>query len=266
MYKAIVSNTAVGLLIAGVLSGVYRQAGAAGHQAEAPDPNAVRAVLDDLAERAAGLQSYQCKVDYLFRQILLESQSRRKGMLYYGKFDDRSYLRIDFNTLQQNDEKEQKAREQFLFDGVWLTYVDYELKSVERRQMAEPNNPVDAFTLVSRHVPVVGFSQINDLEKQFEIELAQPDPSRPSSAHHLHMKVKPGSVYKDDYSTVDFWIDEKDRLPNRIVAVDAEQDIHEITLIDAKINAGLRRSVFDVEIPADFSQETVLLERGRATR
>lgn len=267
MRRAIASGAMVALIwTAAQAGGQSRVPGATDGAGSSSDPNAVQAVLDKLARKAQDMQSYQCKVDYLFRQVLLESQSRRKGVMYYAKFDSRSYLRIDFNTLQQNEENEREAREQFFFDGVWLTYVDYELKSVERRQMAEPNAPVDAFTLVSRHVPMVGFSQIDDLEKQFEIELVDPVGAERSGFDRLHLKVRPESVYRNDYTTIDFWVDRKEGLPTKIVAVDAEQDIHEIALTDVRVNAGLRRSLFGVDIPADFSVQSVPLKRGEARR
>ncbi len=265
MRRAIVTAIILGVLLAtGYAASQSCPAAATGGQAPNSDPNALQNVLDRLQAQAADLQSYQCKIDYVFKQIWLESQSRRKGVLYYAKFDDRSYLRIDFNTLQQNEEKEQKSREQFLFDGVWLTYVDHQFRSVERHQMAEPNKPVDAFTLVSRRVPVLGFTKVDDLERQFDIELAERSKSEPSAFYQLHMKVKPDSVYKDDYVTVDFRIDKKDGLPARIVAVDTEQDVHEIRLTDPKINEGVRRSVFEVATPADFSVESVPLKRNQA--
>jgi outer membrane lipoprotein-sorting protein len=264
------------VIVAGVILGLFLEASRAcgqpchanstESQSQSPDPNALRSVLDRLQAQAADLRAYQCKVDYVFKQVLLDSQARRRGTLYYAKFDDRSYLRIDFDTLQQNEEKEQKSREQFLFDGVWMTYVDYQLKSVERRQMAEPNQPVDAFTLVSRRVPVLGFSKVDNLEEQFEIELAAPEPSESSASYQLHMKVKPDSVYKDDYVTIDFQIDKKTGLPVKIVAVDTEQDVHEISLTDPRINDDIRKGVFDVDIPADFSVESSPLERNQAGR
>lgn len=267
MHRAIIASISFSmLLVAGYMPIGACLADSPSDPPQNCEADTVRTVLDKLAERAGGLESYQCKVDYLFKQVLLESQSRRKGVLYYAKFDNRSYLRIDFDTLQQNEEKERKSREQFFFDGVWLTYVDHELKSVEQHQMAEPNNPVDAFTLVSRRVPVVGFSQIHDLEKQFEIELVEQAPSEASAFHQLHLKAKPDSMYKDDYSTINFWIDKKQGLPAKIVAVDAEQDIHEIRLTDARINSGIRRNVFNVDIPADFSVERVPLRRGQTGR
>lgn len=225
------------------------------------DANSIEAVLNDLQTRATNLSSYQCKLDYVVRQPILESQSRRKGVMYYAKFNGRSYLRIDFNTLQYDEEKEQEYREQYLFDGVWLTYISFEGRSVQRQQMAEPNEPVDAFALVSRRVPILGFSRIDDLRNQFDIELVEPNEPDASSVRRLRMTVKPDSIYRDDYVTIAFEIDKQQGLPTKVTAVTTEQDIHEIALIDARINKGVRRSVFDIDIPGDFSVETIPLEK-----
>lgn len=152
---------------------------------------------------------------------MLESQRATHGHpLYYARFDDRSYLRIDFNTLQYDQEKEQKYREQYLFDGVWLTYISHEGRSVQRQQMAEPNEPVDAAgeprpdsrLLQDRGLPETvrhrtGPAHRGDLARK---------------GRHLHMTVKPDSVYKDDYAMIDFLIDDTSRLPTRVVAVTTE--------------------------------------------
>ncbi len=265
MCRAMIFATLLGLSSAtACLDPQAGQAGPCPGQAE--DPNAIQAVLADLQDRAAGLTFYQSKLDYVVRQPVLESQARRKGTLYYARFDDRSYLRIDFNTLQYDQEKEQKYREQYLFDGIWLTYISYEARSVQRQQMAEPNQPVDAFALVSRRVPILGFSKIEDLQNQFDIELVQPGEADPSAPRQLRMKVKPDSVYKDDYVTIDFQIDNKQGLPTKVAAVTTEQDVHEILLIDARINREIRRNVFAIEIPRDFSVETIPLDKSREPR
>ncbi|HPC96348.1 MAG TPA: hypothetical protein PLU87_15485 [Sedimentisphaerales bacterium] len=261
MYKAIVLITLLALSSAPAC--LQTAADQTGCQNQIEDPNAIEAALADLQKRAAGLTFYQSKLDYVVRQPVLESQARRTGTLYYARFDNRSYLRIDFNTLQYDQEKEQKYREQYLFDGVWLTYISYEGRSVQRQQMAEPNEPVDAFALVSRRVPILGFSKIEDLRKQFVIELVQPTGADSSARRHLHMTVKPDSVYKDDYVTIDFLIDAQQGLPTRVVAVTTEQDVHEILLIEARVNREIRRNVFDLEIPRDFSVETIPLDKSR---
>jgi outer membrane lipoprotein-sorting protein len=217
-----------------------------------------------LQKKATELKSYECKVDYVVTQTLLESKARRSGSLYYAKFDGRSFLRVDFLALQQDDEPQQEYREQVVFDGVWLQQISYKTQSVECRQIAEPNKPVDAFALASRQVPMFGFSKVEDLHKQFEIELVPDDKAESSRLHHLHLKVRPDSIYKDDYSTIDFWIDKALGLPARVFAVGAEADVgetYEIKLIEPKLNTGIDKSVFQVSVPASFSVETIPLSK-----
>jgi len=230
--------------------------------ADPNDPNALDRVLQDLQDQAAGLKSYQVNMDYVFKQPLLESQQRRTGVLYYAKLDGRSSLRIDFQTLQQDDEKPQTYRQQYLFDGVWLWEIDYQLKTATRRQLTEPNRPVDAFSLASEHVPVVGFSKVEDLRRQFEIALVPEPPAAPTPRRHLHLKVKPDSVYKDDYVTIDVWIDSKIGLPVQVEAVTPEEDAYVIRLTDPKVNTELDLKLFQVELPRDFSVEVIPLQRA----
>jgi len=229
---------------------------------KAQDVNEVEAAIRSLQERAAGLKSYRARIDYVVKQPLLESQQRRKGVLYYARSDERSSLRIDFQTLQQDEEKEQRYVEQFLFDGVYLWHIDHQTERVERRQLTEPNKPIDAFALASRHVPVLGFSKIGDLHKQFEVTLVPEPKGTESTAQHLHLKVKPQSVYKDDYVTIDFWIDKKAGLPAKVVAATTEEEIHEIRLIDPKVNAEMEDKTFQVYVPKGFSVDVIPLDRA----
>jgi outer membrane lipoprotein-sorting protein len=227
------------------------------------EPNSVQMVLDRLKAEAANLKSYECKVDYIFRQPVFDSAERRKGTLQYARIEDHSYLYIDFTSLQYDQEKEQKHREQYLFDGVWLTFIDHENRNVQRQQIAEPNAPVDAFALVSQRVPIMGFSKIDDLEKQFEIELITPQAPADSSVYQLHMKVKPDSIYKDEYTSMDVQVDKKKALPVKIVAVTTEQDVYEIKLSDPKINENIPKATFEISYPKDYSVETTPLKERR---
>ncbi len=227
----------------------------------AADVNAVRVVLDKLREQVASLKSYQCKIDYVFGQPVFQSTERRRGTLQYARTDGRSYLYIDFTTLQYDQNPEQKKREQYLFDGVWLTYIDHDSRNVQRRQVTEPNAPADAFALASKRVPIMGFAKVEDLEKQFDIERV-PLPVD-ASVYKLHMKVKPDSVYKDDYTSMDVEIDKKQGLPSKIHAVTPDKDVYEISLMDPKVNETIPKSTFEIGYPKDYSVETVPLEKGR---
>ena len=219
----------------------------------------VEAILKQLNEEALGLKSYQCRIEYLFSQPVLDSETLRKGVLYYAKSGEKSKLRINFQTLKQDDEKEQKYIEQYIFDGVWLTQIDYKIKQVKLYQQAEPNEPVDAFELASQNFPIIGFSKVEDLKKQFEVRLVGQQGGKSSGLIHLHLKVKPDSIYKDDYTSIDFWIDKKLHLPAKIIAATTEEDIYQIKFLKAKVNKKLNKKVFEMEIPKGFGKEIIPL-------
>ena len=223
--------------------------------AKANDKN-VETILERLNKKTKELQSYETQVEYKFSQPLLESESVRKGVLYYSKNNKKSMLRINFQTLKQDDEKEQKCPEHYIFDGVWLTHIDYQIKTATQRQLAEPNEPMDAFDLVSRNLPIIGFAKIEDLKNEFDIQLIEQERSEPSAFIQLHLKVQPDSTYEDDYTYMDFWIDKELYLPSKVVAVSTEEDIYEIKFLKPKVNKKMGKKVFEFKIPGGFSVET----------
>jgi hypothetical protein len=229
----------------------------------------VEVVLKQLSLKTKQLKSYECQVGYRFIQPVFESQTLRKGVLYYAKYGQKSMLRINFQSLKQDDEKEQKYQEEFIFDGVWLTHINYQIKQVRMHQLAEPNKPVDAFELASKNLPIVGFAKIEDLKKQFEIKMVEQKEGELENSIHLHLKVKPDSVYKDKYVSIDFWIDKKLHLPAKIVTVSTEpedvpsieKDSYQIQLLKPKINKKIDERLFIFKTPRDFDKEIIPLKK-----
>ena len=222
------------------------------------DANTVGEILQELEQQTAKLESYEGQIEYLFSQPLLDSKTLRKGALYYQRTGEKSLLRINFETLKQVDEPEQKYIEQYLFDGVWLTHIDYQIKTVERRQLAEPNEAMDAFELASRNFPIVGFAETGELEKQFEIKLIQ---EKTEGLTGLHLRPKADSIYKKNYASIEFRIDRKYYLPARITAESTEKDIYEIRLVSPKVNKGIDKAVFEAKIPAGFGEQVIPLRK-----
>jgi len=65
----------------------------------------VEAILKQLTWKTRELKSYQCRIEYLFSQPVLDSETLRKGVLYYANSDGKSKLHITFQTLRHDDEK-----------------------------------------------------------------------------------------------------------------------------------------------------------------
>ena len=223
--------------------------------------NPVDVVLTQLSRKTKQLKSYEAQVEYTFIQPVFESTTMRKGVMYYAKSGKKSKLRMNFRTLKQDDEEEQKYREEFIFDGVWLTHINFQIKQVRVHQLAEPNKPMDAFELAGRNLPIIGFAKIEDLKKQFEIKLVERQVGEQENFIHLHLKVKPDSVYKDKYVSIDFWIDKKLGLPAKIVAISTEEDIYEIKLLKPKVNKKMDKKVFEFRIPRGFGKEIIPLKK-----
>jgi outer membrane lipoprotein-sorting protein len=219
------------------------------------DTNAVTAILDALKRKTSRLNSYQCRIEYLFSQPVLESQTQRSGTLYYARFAGGSKLRINFDTLRQEDGPQQKYVECYIFDGQWLTHVDYQIKQVQKRQLAEANEPIDAFELAKRNFPIIGFDKTEDLKNDFDVNLVGDS----NGLVHLYMKVKPDSIYKDDYKSVDVWIDTaKSGLPDKITATNTNGDIYEIRFIEPKVNEPIDKKVFEFTIPDGFGKPEII--------
>ncbi len=252
---------------------------------EIPKDDPLSIVLERLNKTTSGLKSYQSQIEYKFIQPLLESESLRKGVFYYTRSGGKSALKINFNTLKQDDEKEQKNIEQYIvldgarlplpgreLNGIWLAHLDYQIKEAKYYQLAEPNDPnksADVFDLVGKKLPMLGFSKIEDLKKQFEVNLVESQKAESEKFIQVHLKVKPNSIYKDDYISIDFWIDKKLGLPAKIIAVKSEPeppygDIEEIKFLKPKVNKSIDKKVFELKIPKGFGEPEVFpLERKK---
>ena len=244
------------LIILAVIAGGCSRASSA--EQSASEANYVSSVLDGLKQKTSQLRSYQCEVNYLFSQPLLESKTLRTGNLYYARLGNGSKLRINFYTLTQDENPPQKYGEQYIFDGRWLTHIDYQIKQVQKRQLAEANEPIDAFELAKRNFPIIGFSKTDDLKKEFDVS----EVGEPNGLIHLNLKVKPDSQYKDDYKSVEIRIDKKMMLPARLIAISTQDDVYEISFIEPKANEPVDEKVFEVTIPDGFGRpETIPLKK-----
>jgi outer membrane lipoprotein-sorting protein len=237
---------------------------------EQPPPFACReveAVLQKIQQAAKELRSYECQIDYVLHQPLLESQTRRKGTIYYLRMPAGSRLRVNFETLQQDELEPQPYIEQFLFDGVWLTHVDHQVKSVKRRQMADPNKPMDAFDLAGRDLPIVGFTGMDDLRRDFDMEIISARPGQSADkVVCLSLKAKPGSRRGQDYRTIVFTVDNRLWLPAQVGAESTEGDFYDISFLQPKVNLPIEEAVFDLKVPKEFGEpEIIPLKASKGT-
>jgi outer membrane lipoprotein-sorting protein len=278
-HKIMIKFTFIVLWTAGISRAGGCSEASKNQQPQNPKDDPVNIVLENLNKKTADLQSYQSQIEYKYSQPLLESETLHKGVFYYTRSGRKSALSINFNTLKQDDEKEQKKIEQYIvidganlpladreLKGIWLAHLDHQVKEVKYYQLAEPNDAkesTDVFDLAGKKLPMIGFSKIEDLKKQFEIQLVEQKKADSENLIQVHLTVKPNSIYKDDYISIDFWIDEKLGLPAKIIAVKSEPeppygDIEEIKFLNPKVNKGIDKKVFELNIPRGFGEPEIL--------
>ncbi|MHC4721376.1 MAG: hypothetical protein ACYS6I_01570, partial [Planctomycetota bacterium] len=143
------------------------------HDASRTDPNKIDDILSHLNQSATQLKTYQAEIQYLFIQDpeFLDSKTLRKGRIYYKLAESGSKLRVSFDTLKQDDGADEKYVEHFLFDGVWLTRIDYQLEKVDFYQQTPEGRPIDVFEFISHRCPLVGFMKTKHLRQHFHITL-----------------------------------------------------------------------------------------------
>ena len=231
----------------------------AGNKTNTEATRTVDTVLDKLNQSARSLKTYQSQIEYLFLQPeMFDAKTLRKGSLFYKRTPHGSYLRINFATKKEDDFDEQAYAEHYIFDGEWLTYVNFADKTIQKRQMAEPNHPIDAFDLAQESMPIIGFSDSQDLKKEFDIDLIKPQ-AEEKGLLHLQLKVKPESKFKDDYLTIEFWVSDTRWLPVKVEALTTEKEIYQMRFLNPKINQTLNDNIFGFEAPAGFKPPEIYL-------
>ena len=236
---------------------------------QSPECNAgeIEQILSKMNNATKQLKSCQAKISYLFIQDpdLLDSKTLQNGMLYYQKNNSHSQLRIRFDNIKQEDFDPEKRREEFLFDGVWLTRIDFKLKQIDRYQKAPEDKPIGVFELISHNFPLVGFSDIDHLKKDFDIRLPE-KPGKSNKSIRLLLTTKKGSRYENEYKKIDFCADGETYMPQQIVAYSSQGDIYDIKFTELKINKKLEKAVFTIETPPDFRKNTEQLEEKPAEK
>jgi hypothetical protein len=222
----------------------------------------VEQILDQMHKSAQTLTSLQADLEYLFIQDpeLLEARTTRLGILYYCKGTDKSNLRISFRTVQQDQEEPQIRPEHYLFDGVWLTKIDHAMETVDLYQKAPADKPAGVFDFISHNFPMVGFTDPKKLEKEFVISVSRV-PAEPNQPQHLMLEVRPDSIYKDDYTKIEVWVNRTIWLPIRLTAVSVQGDFYDLKWHHLRTNEPIPQEIFNIEIPAQFRKNTHPLEQ-----
>lgn len=225
------------------------------------DPNqplTLEAVLAHTQVATTHIESLECQLVYEFLQPFHESQTTRRGDVYYRRLPSRSELRIHFATKKEDDTPEVRYREDLFFDGVWRTHIDFQGRTVQKHQLAPEDEPIDALELVGQNVPIFGFSGMESLQETYAIELLPPRAGGQDSHVHLRLIPDANALPEHEYRSVDVWLDRETWLPVRVEAENLDEDIYRLQFPKLKLNKKIDATAFEVTIPKGFGTPEVV--------
>jgi outer membrane lipoprotein-sorting protein len=214
--------------------------------ASAYEPNDT---LQKLNQSVKNIKNLSAAIEYIHSQPLFDTQTVRSGKLFYVKDANNSTLRINFLTIKQDDSANQKYREDYVFDGLKLTKIDYQSKSIATEQLGK-DAPIEPFELVQDYFPIIGFSKPDELRQQFEIKLQQKTDKQKFIT--LILIPKENSGFFKIYKQVEVKIDSKSFLPFDFSGLTLEDEMITIKLSQMDTSTAVKRKVFDIVLPDDF--------------
>lgn len=220
-------------------------------------------ILENLNNRTKSLKTLESDVKFLAIKDpeILNSRELKKGKLYFKSEKNRSWIRIHFVTSQVDDEEEENRIENIVFDGIWLTMVDYENESVNKYEQAPEKEPIGAFDFINRNFPMIGFTKTEELKKDYNIKLIDDSKDDPNGLISINLKPKKESKHVEDYKTIDIWVSKKTFLPTKMVTKSTEDDVYELILTNVKVDKKMKNGVFVVETPKGFSENIEKLKK-----
>ncbi|MFC1764588.1 outer membrane lipoprotein carrier protein LolA [Planctomycetota bacterium] len=224
---------------------------------ESQGESELEVLLGRIQQASQALDTYQCELDYIYTQPLLDSSTRRRGAVYYVQQDTtQSMLRIRFDTIQEDEGDRETYREDMTFDGVWWTHLDYRRRSMQKRQLADANAPMHAMDLAGQSVPIIGFQGVERLRKEFVISLPETDESV-EDAVKLRLVPK-GDPASADYQLVEVWVDKASHLPVQVQAQNINEEIYTLRFLASKVNQPLVDAVFEINVPPGFGEPEII--------
>lgn len=215
-------------------------------------------LLNAMAKTGEKLNSFSADITYSLTEDpdIFETKMTYTGSFKYLKSKKRQYAMIEFLTKQEDDFPLEKSRQSYIFDGVWLTRIDYNLKQVSRDQLADEENPEDVFKLIADDFPLMGFSEVDTLSSAYEIQFKD----FKESLYELSLSPKKDSQKDAKYSSIRFTIDKKSLIPATIRSVSAQNNsIYYIELENPVRNEKIDQKIFNPKLSDEFTESVKTL-------
>jgi hypothetical protein len=215
-------------------------------------------VLDRLDRKGHELHDIQAKITFTRNDPVRQDKQVHQGILRFkdGKPNPRFFIRFD--KLAQEGATRADP-EWYVFDGQWSVEAREKTKTMVRRQVVRPGEPVSVFFLGEAPFPLPFGQKKSQIEKLFDVRLTPSRPNDPPNSVRLECTPKAGTNLENKYGRIDLCVDKQLDLPVRVSAIEKPINIEITADFPARsieINQGLPGGKLDLPELKDYKVET----------
>ena len=227
----------------------------------------VNALLTEIEKAGSELKSFQAEMKYDVLDPLSESQRIRTGQLYYQVKEDVVYARIHFDDLVQLDlmdedsnPKPVKFNEDYYFDGLWVHRSNTQTKTIERWEVSLQRQARQSFRLGQGPFPLPFAITKSDVLEFFTVKIVsdeQDEANKVEKAIHMLLMPKPDTKYAEDYTSIEFWVNESSYFPVKIKYEEKDYIQTAVMWTNIKTDKKIKDSIFKTPSVPNGWTETV---------
>ena len=212
-------------------------------------------ILDELEKKREQIKTLEATLKYQTHELIPDVTKTQTGVLKYQAREKDSPVRfmIRFDELIQEDLRI-THKEWFCFNGKVFREVREHTKTVRDYKVDRDEKEVDPFALGEGPFPLPYGQKKSDMLKNFQITLVPPKEDEVGTVH-LALVPREGTPLAREYKQLDFWLDRKDYLPQRIVTENRYDTVITVWFSDVKVNVKLSEKDLWKDQPGNYSYE-----------
>lgn len=237
------------------------------------DP-AARRLLERLEAAGDRYRTLEARIDYTIEDRMTGDSERRTGTIRYDRGDANTPPRfhVGFETLTLGGGRPFQQREQYGFDGRFLTVRKDRLKQMTRYQVVAEGERAEPMKLGEGDFPLPIGQEVEEVLRRFEVDTRPPREADPEETDYLRLAPRQGdpaggedaAEQAANFLRMEMWIDRRNDLPVRIRTLDRQKRIKIVEFSEIQTDVEFPEGTFFLPRPSEpgWSYRVERLESG----
>lgn len=203
-------------------------------------------ILDKLEKAGDKYKTLKADIDYTIVMTQFGDTDKRTGRVAFQQKTKNTPAKfsIQFATRQLGKGRQFREKEDYAFDGRWLTIAKYKTREMTRYELCEKGKEIDVLTIGKGPFPIPFGQKAADVIKFCQVTTQPIKKGEPEKTSYI--KLVPRKKYKKEmnFTQLEMWVDAKQHLPVKIVSRDRNKDITTVVFKKTETNVKLDKDVF----------------------